>query len=239
MKLLERKDPVVFQGAQSVIHDCEQRKRRGEAESVTDILKSPLKDFVGSHYWREARTHEKENFRHREAHLDIEPLAATEDPPPLGDDDLSILRDSLSDAVLPMKGSKFCYSSYTSIRVDEQKTRKRRLWMIICILMKYLDRTDKDLYHTAKMIVHDCVRRNRNKEEGYQSLSGSIQWSLKDKIGLEYWRRAERHVAKMLIGRIEGNLTQAVPSYHTAKKKRTLDGTRVHFEKRPRHFCEI
>lgn len=241
MKLLQRKDPAVYRGAQSVIHECEQQKKRGQAESVTEILKGPLKDIVGSHYWNEARhVYEKKLVVHCENHLDIEPLSATEEPPPLGEEHLSILQDSLRDSVAPMEQSKLVCTAHPTLNVDEQQTRKKRLWMIICILMKYLDRSDKVLYHTAKVIVHDCVRRNRNKENGYRSLSGSIQSSLKNEIGPEYWRRAEKQLANVLIGHSEGGTTQSVPSYDATKKKRTLGGSRVHFDsKRPRRFFEI
>jgi hypothetical protein len=240
MALLERVDPVLHLHARALIHDCEQRKRCGEVPSVTEALKRPLKDIVGPKYWRLAREREKEANIHHLFHLDVEPLNVADEPPPLGEDDLSRLLDNLRDVDAPRTGSTRHFAT-NAPNVDDLKTRKKRLWMIICILMKYLDQTDKDLYYRAKTIVSDCVRRHRNNEEGYRSLSGSIQASLKNEIGSEYWRRAERYVAKSLLNRTESSSTMnGATQHHSIMKKRTIDGVRVHFEeKRPRRVWEI
>jgi hypothetical protein len=231
MKLVQRSDPAVYRDAQALIHDCEQRKKLGEVQSATEILKRPLKDTVGPKYWRQAREYHKEEILRHVPQFDVEPLAVNEEPVELGEGDLSLLHDSLRDAESPTEVSRL-HSASVARCVDEQKTRKKRIWMIICILMTHLKRTDMHLYLTAKTTVSDCVRRHRNKEEGYRSLSGSIQASLKDEIGSEYWRRAETYVANALLRQIEGGSTQNGSFHQSSSKKRTIDGVRVRFEKK-------
>ena len=75
--------------------------------------------------------------------------------------------------------------------------------MIIRVLMKYLEHKDADLYLKAKETIKDCVRRNRNREKGYHSLTGSIQASVKQVVGVSYWRKAESYLSKMLVKRAD------------------------------------
>lgn len=264
MKLLERFDPALHRNARSMIKDCEERKKRGEVQSMTDTLKRPLKEVVGPKYWKLAREREKEANIHHLFHLDVEPLdvTATSEVPQLGEHDLSVLLDTLQDDAVSLGPTQYSdaptmSAPYGGVVVDDLKTRKKRLWMIICILMKYLDRTDKDLYSRAKTVVSDCVRRHRLKEEGYRSLSGSIQSSLKREIGSDYWRRAEHYVGRRILNRIESSSSSCCCSSttspganqqqssssstsHISMKKRTIDGSRVRFEdKRPRRVYEI
>jgi hypothetical protein len=282
MNLLKRVDPARYGTARAMIQDCEERKKRGDVQSMTDSLKRPLKEAVGPKYWKLAREREREMTIQHLFHLDDEPLdvTAVDESPPLGEHELSILLDTLRDdsvdvpppppttrrTVPTVRYSSTTTTNPTSFHVvDDLKTRKKRLWMIICILMKYLERTNKDLYSIGKMIVSDCVRRHRLKEEGYLSLSGSIQSSLKREIGPEYWRRAERYVARTLLNHLENStssptltttrygatqlqsivsssssLSSTIANNSSIVKKRFMNGARVHFEgKRPRQAYEI
>ena len=46
LQVLERKDRSRFAEAKAVIKDCEEQKRRGQVDSVSESVKAPLKDLV-------------------------------------------------------------------------------------------------------------------------------------------------------------------------------------------------
>jgi hypothetical protein len=187
MRLLEKKDPSLHHNAQVVIHDCEQKKKRGEADSIVECLRAPLKDVVGPQYWHEARAYSKD-------------VLDTKKEPPLNatHDDL-LAFDMANLTFLSGFSSSISASSNHSPTAEEEKIRKKRKWMIICVFMKYLMRKDTLLYLRAKDLVSECVRLHRSGDESYRSLSGSIQSCLKREIGTNYWRRAESLVAQFLL----------------------------------------
>jgi hypothetical protein len=41
------------------------------------------------------------------------------------------------------------------------------------VLMKYLEQKDPPLHLRVKAIIKDCAERNRNKEPGYESVTGT------------------------------------------------------------------
>jgi hypothetical protein len=196
MKFLERKDPSVFDEARAVIRDCEQKKKRGEVgfESVTQSLRTPLKQVVGGSYWKQARSY----LRKDQSIQQFEPLSATEEPPSFSQTDLTFLEQSLFVEPTSPLSTKSCSSLQ-----EETKLRKARFWMLIRVLMKYLEHKDPDMYLKAKAMIKDCVQRNRNREEGYHSLSGVIQTSVKQVVGVSYWRRAESYLSKIIIKRAD------------------------------------
>jgi hypothetical protein len=208
MKFLERKDPTVFHEARAVIRDCAQKKKRGEVgfESVTESVKTPLKQVVGPSYWKKARGYLKTVVDPPNNKDEFEPLSPTEEVPSLSHYDLACLEQSLWDGRRPSLSSmppppplttKPCCSSLE----DETKIRRERLWMLIRILMKYLEYKDPEMYLKAKEVIKECVQRNKKREKGYLSLSASIKASVKSVVGASYWRRAESYLQRFLIDR--------------------------------------
>jgi hypothetical protein len=187
MRLLEKRDPSVYHNAQVVIHDCEQKKKRGEADSVLECMRAPLKDVVGPEYWHEARAYSK----------DV--LYTKKEPPHDATHDELLAFDMANLTFLSSFSSPVSASSNRSRTTVEEKIRKKRRWMIICVFMKYLMRKDTLLYLKAKDLVSECVRLHRSGDEAYRSLSGSIQCCLKREIGTSYWQMAESIVAQFLL----------------------------------------
>jgi hypothetical protein len=187
MKILEKKDPCVHYNAQVVIRDCEQKKKRGEADSVVESLRAPLKDVVGPKYWHEARAYSKEV------------LCTKKEPPRSATHDELLTFDMANLTFLSGFSSPITPFSTSSPTAKEEKIRKKRLWMIICVFMKYLMRKDTLLYLKAKDLVSQCVRLHRSGDEAYRSLSSSIQSCLKREIGTIHWKRAESLVGQFLL----------------------------------------
>mmetsp|Transcript_24569 Transcript_24569/g.43107 ORF Transcript_24569/g.43107 Transcript_24569/m.43107 type:complete len:359 (+) Transcript_24569:334-1410(+) len=203
MKLLERKDPVVYNDAQAVIHDCEQKKRNGETDSVLESMRSPLKDVVGPEYWNEARSYSMKVI-HSHSSTTRQTLGISAEqkqhhqPILFNQEEISMLQHGLHNTSSPVAATSTSKPKH-SAGTREDGIRKKRLWMVICVFMKYLMRIDGELYVKAKGLVSDCVSRHRRGETGYHSLSGSIQSTLKKEIGMFHWRRAENYVAKVLL----------------------------------------
>ena len=173
MKLIEEKDDtnIVYQNAQAVICDCEQRKKRGEIKSFTESLYAPLKETVGIHYWNEAR-----QLLHHNTMLSI----TTRSP-------LSTLLCQSTSSMTVRKCNKTptgnnsreynvtatmnnnnninnnSNSNYNNNgNNEEMNIRNKRLWMIISIFMQYLERKDAKLYMKARSLINECVERHRS-----------------------------------------------------------------------------
>jgi len=221
MKFLERKDPTVFGEARAVIQDCEQKKRRGEVGSVTESVRHPLKQVVGCNYWKQARNYLRKATNPVEQEL--EPLSPTEEPPEFSQMDLDFLEQSL--LVVEPSSSPLSTQSRSSL-AEEKKLRKQRFWMLIHVLMKYLESKDSSLYLRAKTTIEDCVKRNGNKEEGFQSLSGCVQTSIKQVVGMTYWRKAEAYLARILIQRAD----EDAANEHILDNLELLPQSPLHFD---------
>lgn len=208
MKFLERKDPAVFEDAKNVIRECEQKKKRGDVgfESITESLRSPLKQVVGGSYWNQARCYLRNNDHKEEEEL-LEPLSATEEPPSFTQSDLIFLEKTLLVADRPAY-SPLATKSCLSVE-EENKLRRKRFWVLIRVLMKYLEHKDIELYLKAKTAIKDCVRRNHKREEGYRNLTKCIQTSVKAVVGVGPWRRAEAYLSKIIIKKADEEQEEA------------------------------
>ncbi|OEU16382.1 hypothetical protein FRACYDRAFT_261221 [Fragilariopsis cylindrus CCMP1102] len=172
MKLIEEKDDtnIVYQNAQAVIRDCEQRKKRGEIKSFTESLYAPLKETVGIHYWNEAR-----QLLHHNTMLSIttrSPLSTLLcqstssmtvrkcNKAPTGNSS----REYKVTATMKNNNnnSNSNYNYNNNGNNEEMNIRNKRLWMIISIFMQYLERKDAKLYMKARSLINECVERHRS-----------------------------------------------------------------------------
>jgi hypothetical protein len=268
MKLLERKDPIVYNNAHRVIQQCEQKKRRGETKSITQDLRAPLKQVVGYHYWHQARNevsimsqrrhHGKNGFieqkccsdtsttncshgrsstfdcQHSKIHLNpISGSTLTADPTKGDPTDVGIVSNTSFRCPYDVESSSStrpAASSYNSSfkltpQDEEIRLRKKRQWMIISVLMKYLQHNDDYLYQQARLVVSECLMRHRNHEDGYRSLSGCIQNALKREVGSFHWHRAESYIHKRLIlqeGEVQGQGGERRPRGHKGDAGQSL-----------------
>jgi hypothetical protein len=198
MKLLERRNPKVYQNAQAVISDCELKKKKGETDSVVECLRAPLKNVVGHDYWYEARSMMYTTMivtSNTATSTKINPTSSSNDADPFYLPDSAPGTTTSTSRQTPWQNK----TKEPAISTKEESVRKKRLWIIICVMMKYLMRKDEPLYLKAKAIVRDCVHRHRNGDQKYRSLSKSIQTCLKNEIGITYWKRAESYVGKHLL----------------------------------------
>lgn len=231
MRFLERKAPAVYQSAQAVLEDCEQQERRGETSSnVMENLKGPLKGVVPRSLWQQARdVSRRRTVSNIPPHEDSSSSSSLDD----GYVGLNVENGLLSDISLPSFSCR-PQSLGGHIQKEEVRRRKKRKWMIISVLMRYLQSIDVDLYQKAKASIADCLYRHRNQEEGYHSLSGSIQSSLKREVGTRHWRRAEGYVAKLLV-RQEGQTVNGTNSIENLNATVTVTmGPVAPFERKKR-----
>ena len=208
MRFLERKDPRVFGEAQEVIRDCEQRKKRGEAgyESVTDSLKEPLREVVGKNYWREARFHLDSILFGDHSHDQIQASSSDSDH-----ENASVPSFSCSESTPRANRSPHRRCPPRQIEVspfsitnawnvgEEKKIRRERFYMLLRVLMKYLETKDHKLFLKAKAAINDCVERSDKPEDGFKVLSSQITRSVKRIVGDSNWRRAESYLAKTIL----------------------------------------
>lgn len=212
MRFLEKKDPRVYGEAQAVIRDCEQRKKRGEAgyESVTESLKEPLREVVGTSYWREAQYH-LDQFMLVNKHS----IADYSSTMSFGHDHASTVALSRSDSSStatshsqhampkPTPRARADLSPLSTKSnwnlLDEKRIRRERFYMLLRLLMKYLELSNRPLYLRAKNAIDDCIARNEKREEGYESLSESIKRTVKQVVGDTNWRKAESYLSKAIL----------------------------------------
>lgn len=202
MGIVKEKDEQRFQTAKAVICDCEEQKRRGEIESLSESLRCPLKDAVGPRFWSEARKHQSHELSNSKTKRSSSSCVTTEADVPAPDAIPLIQNEEGFSQSSSMEESKTCceYNDTTATMINEINTRKKRLWMIIRVFMQSLRRRHYELYRKAHALVNECVREHGKVRHltHCNSLSGRIQDCLKKEFGLEHWKRAEHFVAKIL-----------------------------------------
>jgi len=199
MGIVKEKDEGRFLNAKAIICDCEQQEKRGEIDSLSESLRCPLKDAVGSQFWREARERLSQESLYSKTKMSS--IGATIETGFYSPNTLSTVcqtkeahsrSPSMVESKLPAKNN---------VKTNtEMKTGKKRLWMVIRVFMQFLQSKDCQLYRKAHILVNECMRRHGRIRhfDHCNSLSGSIQVCLKKEFGLEHWRRAEILVGKTL-----------------------------------------
>ncbi|KAL3939896.1 MAG: hypothetical protein SGBAC_005470 [Bacillariaceae sp.] len=234
MKFLEKKNPTVCKNARNVILKYKLKKQRqpqhyfgeedatdDETESMCEYIKVPLKQTVGSAYWKqakgylnqmEAKEDQENNISSNDGFcIGFEPLSTVDSNPLSPSPSLNHNTDRLNDsqaqaqsqAHLNNNGNRSCIRPFPSkenqLVEEERKLRKQRFWMVVRVLMRYVEKKDAALYQKARAALQECARRNILKEDRFRNLIESVQRELKQTVGTRYWRRAERHVGKHLI----------------------------------------
>lgn len=206
MGIVKEKDERIFQNAKAVISNCEEQKRRGEIESLSESLRCPLKDAVGPQFWSEARKHLSHALLNSKTKRSSFLVALESDVH--APDAISPVQNEEGFSPSPsMQESKtYVRKNLTTAKINKIESRKKRLWMIIRVFMQSLQRRHYELYRKAHSLVNECVREHRKVRhcDHCNSLSGRIQDCLKKEFGLEHWKRAEYFVGKILEARHEG-----------------------------------
>jgi len=208
MRIVKEKDEGRFQNAKAVICNCEQQKRRGEIESISESLRCPLRDAVGPMFWGEAQE------RLKRASLYSKPkkrssIGATLDSgihAPAATSSVRPIEEGHFRSAAIIKSTKiFAKNAVTTANMTESGTSKKQVWMVIRVFMKYFRRNHSELYRKAHALVNECMQQHRRVKHFEEShcLSGSIQACLKKEFGLEHWRRAESFVKENLKARQE------------------------------------
>mmetsp|Transcript_6698 Transcript_6698/g.15239 ORF Transcript_6698/g.15239 Transcript_6698/m.15239 type:complete len:342 (+) Transcript_6698:120-1145(+) len=211
LKIVEAKDKEKFHNVKEVICACKQQKKRGEIDNFIKGLRSPLKDAVGPQYWREAQERLSRAISYSKIKISSFNGTTEEKITEIGRQSVETLpsilcyeEEGLSPSPCPtmVKSETAKKSNAAAINKKEMRTRKERLRIIITILMQHLQKTNPELYHKAHKLIEECTQRHRKGrrlDSQHRSLAQSIQFCLKNKIGAEYWRRAEAYVAKFLL----------------------------------------
>jgi hypothetical protein len=155
---------------------------------------------VGPSYWKQARGYlKKKAVAVAAAQLPppeeiIEPLSLSSeaaDPPTFSPSELACLEQSFLNPPAQVE--------FVDPVQAEKRLRKQRFWMLVRVLMRYLEQKDCDMYIQAKETIQDCIKRNRRREHGYRrSLTQVIAVKLKQVVGDDYWRRAETYLGYIL-----------------------------------------
>lgn len=224
MRFLERKDPRVFDEAQAVIRDCEQRKIRGEVgyESVTDSLKAPLREVVGNTYWREARRHEKRGNQRRRPCDPLEPLLQTENIPTLSQAEAYLLESHLRTCP-DISQTQPCHQSSgdddvscwlsTRIprgRIEETEIRRERFIMLLRIIIRYLSETDEALFRNTERAIKKCLSEFDYRKGTFEGCVQSIQSTVKTLVGVSLWRRAESLLGRIIRKQVDDETLDAI-----------------------------
>lgn len=229
MKFLERRDPSVYNKAQHVIRDCDDKKKLQHPgyESLAESVRTPLKEVVGPSYWKQARGYLKKAVAQLPPEQ-IEPLSTSEAPPTFSPSELAYLEQSFlnPEEQQAEASTRVTTSPLTTFHnpVDpvhvEKRLKKQRFWMLVRVLMRYLQHKDYDMYIEAKETIQDCIKRNRRGEHGYRSLTKAIRVSLQKVVGDDYWSRAETYLRHILAKEADAKEYAAERRERRRKKRR-------------------
>lgn len=216
MKFLEKKNPAVCKNARNVILKYKSNKKRGRQHqqfgdedasevSICDSITVPLKQIVGSKYWKQAKNQmeadeNQENAQSSNADHDFEPISLSSNTFSCDTqvEAPSTFASYNSTSRRPCKRSCPSHENH-QIMEQERKLRKQRFWMVVRVLMRYIEKKDYVLYQKARATLQECEKRNLAKQEGFCNLVECVQRELKRTVGVRYWKRAQHHVAKHLL----------------------------------------
>ncbi|CAJ1946414.1 unnamed protein product [Cylindrotheca closterium] len=234
MKFLEKKNPTVCKNARNVIRKYKKKSKNEEggqhnycgeesvSESMCESIKVPLKQTVGSAYWKQAKEEQRKNNILRknddDDYTDFEPLSLDSSSSDClcenqtaealshfassnrGDNIMTSTTSHKRASSYRRSSSSSCHHSKENHLVtEERKLRKQRFWMLVRVLMRYVEKKDVILYKKARATLENCATRNVRKEPRFVNLIESVQRELKHTVGTRYWRRAEHHVAKHIL----------------------------------------
>ena len=213
---MTKKNPAVSKSAREVIRECEEKKKRGDTgfESLSESIRAPLKEVVGSPYWKEAKGYLKDDAYDGEADVEadypcdeedeqVEPISLTETPLEITEDDLNLLKNFLGNGHQNQNIPSTCLMHNPPVQVNpikkEKKLRQKRFWMLIRVLMKYLKQEDPSLYIKARLSIQTCVERQKIQDRNYRNLMENVQKDLKRLVGIRHWRKAESYLSRILL----------------------------------------
>ena len=77
-------------------------------------------------------------------------------------------------------------------RMKQRRTVQRRmkLFLLVRILLQYLNRVDPAMLDTAKKVLKDCERKHIAKDSKYATLADAIEDRLRDAVGETHWTAA-------------------------------------------------
>jgi len=153
----------------------------------------------------------QENAQSNKARLgnDFEPLSLDSNTGCFSETDIkalsefassSISSDSITLSACRPPCKRSCPSNENQMD-EESKLRRQRFWMVVRVLMRYIEKKDSALHQKARVALEDCQRRNLMNEDRFTNLIECVQRELKHTVGTRYWRKAEQHVAKYLMNK--------------------------------------
>lgn len=75
------------------------------------------------------------------------------------------------------------------------KPERVRFMLYLRVLLKYLQRKDdQDTYETLKLALHDCAKKSRRQEKGYESLTFAMQRLIPEIVSEEDLARAREYM---------------------------------------------
>ena len=224
LNILQSQDPILCQQTEEVLRRCGRKGTDGVGKNTNDVdewrrtcfsdesVKSQLKQVVGSRYWKAANNnvihkHNIDRINKSEdsvslsssatSKMDLEPL------PPKGTiqftkSDVEFLTTSSLVNKSNKKNSSSNSSRAAALVSEEQKIRKERFWMLIRVLLKYLELKQPTLYDPAKRIIAKCGQQAKKHNESFQVMQKNIQTQLKELVGRKAWRKSESYLFEIL-----------------------------------------
>ena len=206
MGIVKEKDEQKFRNARTIVCNWERQKSLSDVDDLSESLRSPLKDAVGPGLWLEARHRLSQASPNTRRTLNSSYDTATTESDTQTSEDMTVpmqVDDDEEDSPSRMLVGKRPYpiQRAASKGIKEMRSRKKKLWMVIRVLMQHLQKKHRHLYMKAHVLVNECKRQHKTQHR--KSLSGSIEACLKKEFGPELWKRAEHCVSRAKLERRE------------------------------------
>jgi len=94
---------------------------------------------------------------------------------------------------------RFGSSDEDPLHQGHQVMHRREYFLLFTrVLVKYLEKKDKELHTRAKKIIRECVERNKRQENGIESMTKTITHRLKELVGDHRWKKANEYLLHFL-----------------------------------------
>eukprot|EP00571_Detonula_confervacea_P001081 CAMPEP_0172314758 /NCGR_PEP_ID=MMETSP1058-20130122/23323_1 /TAXON_ID=83371 /ORGANISM="Detonula confervacea, Strain CCMP 353" /LENGTH=164 /DNA_ID=CAMNT_0013028705 /DNA_START=176 /DNA_END=670 /DNA_ORIENTATION=- len=113
-------------------------------------------------------------------------------------------------------------------RTKRNKVLRIKLFVLVRILFRYLEKVDVVMLDLAKEILKDCERKHNTKDSKYETLAEAIADRLRDAVGEAHWTNAWK-IQKQLVADQRRRKVNAALKERNAFKERNNRRLRAFF----------